>query len=412
MELKRLAGTWSGAFWIGLTALAVLASPGCKRSGVKEARITGKSSDPPVGMPVQWQTGKRYLYRLDVSTSSMVPRRTTGKPIRAETSLGADLAFAFTNAPAGESRLVDLEVLSVQMEMSHDEGTIVSFDSDNKTIPAEENPLVDRLQRLVGLRMRFQLSPDNKVTRVDGMKELNDRMTTGGNTVRGVGAEVLRRFFNQQFFRDLLEMGMFHKDPVRIGETWKETRQGNAGWWGTTAPLELTYKFRGWQRRDGTNCARTDFTGSFKPTGPPGPGPGPGPGSNQPPARVARGGPPSPEEGTLVGQTWYNPDLAVGVEMAYDQSMIKRSAQANRPNMIRRPPNQGGTNAPGQMNLRNPQPGPGGGTNPPPPPPPAPVNVSFSAVTNAPGTNVTASQWHVSFKLLEVETLQPEKAKE
>jgi len=29
--------------------------------------------------------------------------------------------------------------------------------------------------------------------------------------------------------------------------------------------MELTYNFRGWQRREGTNCARLDFTGSFKP---------------------------------------------------------------------------------------------------------------------------------------------------
>jgi hypothetical protein len=418
MELNRLPQMLPRGLWLGLAMSALLSAAACKRSGVREAPITGKSGDPPVGMPVQWQLGKRYLYRLEVSTSSMVPRRTTGKPIRAETTLGADLAFAFTNATTAENRIADMEVLAVQFEMSHDEGTIVSFDSDNKSIPAEENPLVDRLQRLVGLRLRFLVSPDNKVNRVDGLKDLNDRMSTGGNAVRGAGAEVLRRFFNQQFFRDLLEMGMFRKDPSRIGETWKETRQGNGGWWGTGAPLELTYKFRGWQRRDGTNCARTDFTGTFKP----GLAPPPPPGTNQPPGRANRPGPPAAEEGTITGQTWYNPDLALGVEMAYDQSMSKRSSPAGRPNVVRRAANQGTNNPSGQMVFRPP-----GGTNPPPgkpaaprpppdvaPPPDPSMNVSVNVMTNAPGTNVTVttSQWHVSLKLLDVETIQPEKAKE
>jgi hypothetical protein len=42
------------------------------------------------------------------------------------------------------------------------------------------------------------------------------------------------------------------------------------------------------------------------------------------------------------------------------------------------------------------------------------MNVSVNVMTNAPGTNVTVttSQWHVSLKLLDVETIQPEKAKE
>src|SRR5262249_38526762 len=158
------------------------------------------------------------------------------------------------------------------------------------------------LQKLVGLKLRFQLSPENKVTRVDGLKELNDRMQSGGNSVRGMAAEVIRRFFNQQFFRDIIEMGMFPKDPVKIGDKWTEMRQVNMGLYGVGTPIELTYLFRGWQRRDGTNCARIDFTGLLKPGAPPPPR-----GTNQPPGRpmVMRGG--SGEEGTLQGQTWYNP---------------------------------------------------------------------------------------------------------
>ena len=425
------------AVWVALAALV----SGCRRSGVREAPITGKPADPPVGMPVQWQAGQRYLYRLDVSAGSMVPRRTTGKLINAETTLGMDLAFAVTNAATGDNRWVEMAVLALQMETSHDGGVAMTFDSGNRAIFVEDNPLVTRLQRLVGLRLRYQLSPENKVTRVDGLKDLADRMSAGGNSVRGVAADVLRRFFNQQFFRDVIEMGMFPKEPVKIGQTWKETRQGTPGLWGTGAPLELTYKFRGWQRRDGTNCARLEFAGTFKPPGgPPPAGPPPGVSTNQGPGRPAnvRAGAQSTEEGSLTGQTWYNPELAIGVEMAYDQSITKRASAAPRMAAVRRAAVRGGTNQAGRVDVTldpnarppngpppnespaNAPPPDGSPANAPPPngPPPRapgpngpPPTFVMAPGTNTMGTNVppaTTSHWYVSLKLLEVEAAQPQ----
>ena len=125
--------------------------------------------------------------------------------------------------------------------------------------------LSERLQKLVGLKMTFHVSGENKVTRVDGMKDLTDRMS--GSSVRGVAGNVLNRFFNQQFFRDIIEMGLLPRDPIKIKDTWTVSRQVSGGVWGGNAQLDLTYVFRGWQRREATNCIRLEFSGTLKPPG-------------------------------------------------------------------------------------------------------------------------------------------------
>src|SRR5262249_50272961 len=149
------------------------------------------------------------------------------------------------------------------------------------------------------------------------------------------------------------------KDPVKIGDKWTEMRQVNMGLYGVGTPIELTYLFRGWQRRDGTNCARIDFTGLLKPGAPPPPR-----GTNQPPGRpmVMRGG--SGEEGTLQGQTWYNPDLELGVETSYGQTITRRSTTSRFPNPRRvMKTGAGGTNT---VVVTDPSGAPPDGSSPPP----------------------------------------------
>src|SRR2546426_5945805 len=124
-----------------MVLLAGLGPIGCHRSGLKEAPLTGRPTDPPTAMAARWESGRRYLYRVDVSSSAVVPRRNSGTPIRAETTLGQDLAFTISNAPAGGGKVVQMELLALQMETTKDDGVTMTFDSGNKAIFIEESPL-------------------------------------------------------------------------------------------------------------------------------------------------------------------------------------------------------------------------------------------------------------------------------
>jgi hypothetical protein len=401
-----------------LAGLLVLTLVACGRSrAVKEPPITGKPSDPPLTMQPHWESGKRYLYRVDVSTTALIPRRVTGKLMRAETTLGQDLAFSVTNAPGGsDGRVIRMELLTVQMQTARDDGVTMTFDSDNPAIFLEDSALSERLQKLVGLKMTFYVSSENRVTRVDGMRDLTDRMG-GGNSVRGVAGNVLNRFFNQQFYRDIVEMGLLPRDPIKVKDKWTISRQVSGGQWGGSAQLDLDYEFRGWQLRDGTNCARLDFSGTLKPPGAP---------TNAPPGRkmVVRSGS-SMEQGTVSGQCWYNPQLALAVDTVYELSLASQSTSIRRSVPSR---GKGGTNTvvtlEGDMDIEVSPPPPG--APPPPgsasasestPPPPGssgkPVpagmtnfTVDVSAgVTSTTNTTSSSSQWHTNVRLLEIEPL-------
>jgi hypothetical protein len=375
MQVKPNHGSLGVALAVALTGFA------CNRSSVREAPITGKPSDPSVTMQAAWPVGKRCIYRVETITSSDVPRKNTRNIIHAEFTLGQDLAFSVTNAAPDGSREVQMEILSVQMETARDDGVTLSFDSDNKVMQVDENELINRLKRLIGLKLTFQVSPDNKVTRMDGTKEFNNRAPGPGGSLRGVAASALNRQVNPAFYKDIVEMGMLPKNPVKVGETWTVSRQGGPGLWGVNGAVEINYKFSGWQRREGTNCARVDFSGTIKPSTR----------TNQSILRgiAAAAAPPktpSTEEGTINGQSWFDPGLALAVETICDQSFTTKSS-TTRTTRVKVDTN----------NVAAPQIEPL--TNAPPP------------QNSPPGTNVvttttTKSRQHTTVKLLNVLPLE------
>ena len=356
---------------------------GCNRSSVKETPITGKASDPAVTMTARWQDGKRYIFRVESVTSSQVPRKNTAQLIQTETSLAQDLAFSVTNVAPDGSRVLHMEILTVQMETGRDDGVTMSFDSGNKVMQVEDTPLIQQLRKFVGLRLQFRLSPENKVTRVDGMRELSDRQSGGRNSTRGAAAGVIARYFNQQFYRDIVEMGMLPKAPVKIGDTWTIDRPANAGASGNPFPAVFTYTFRGWQKRDGTNCARLDFTGEFKPAALQ---------TNDSAIRkiVRDAARSNLEEGTITGHSWYSPEHTLAIETIYNQSITAKTATGRR---VRTKTT--GTNSIEIVEMES-------DTNAPPP-----VTVPSNSPPPVVTTTTTTSHQSTSIKLLEVEPLQP-----
>ncbi len=306
---------------------------GCKPSGPREAPVTGRRTDAPVSMPATWQEGRRYIFRVDSSTDTEVPRKNTTQLIRSQTAIGQELAFTVTNVAPDGSRLLQMELLSVQFETGRDDDVTLSYDSLNPVLQVEDTPIIQRLRKLIGLKLAFRLSPSNTVTRVDGARDLNDRLSSG-SSVRGVAAQVLARCVNQQFYRDLVEMNFLPRNPVRIGETWNFSRPTNLSPRGGSGLAHFTYTFEGWQQRQGTNCARLEFVADFNsPPAPASTAPAgtnaPGTNSTAPPRRP----PPQKaaiEDGSITGTSWYSPDLTLAIETTFSQSVTTKTAIGRR----------------------------------------------------------------------------------
>jgi hypothetical protein len=376
--------------------LLALALSGCKRDerGGGEP-IRGKSSDPAVAFVGRWDETNAFVYHLESITGTQIPRRNTNGVIQQDTILAKDLRFGVTNVTPEGFRSMKMEIQSVRVETTADQRLTSAFDTENEMLSTEDNAVASRLRRVKGAQLGFRLSPANRVLRVDGTKEFNDRIGTSRN-VKGAAGAVLNKFLNQQFYRDLIEMSFLPTNSVRIGESWTVRMRSLAGLY-TSGAVDLTYTFRGWQEHENTNCARFDFTGNTRPT------------------RSTSNNRTSSEEAEIEGTVWFSPELGVPIEMIVNQSLTRNATSTKIP----RPP--GGTNAGPTMVMKAPR---MRGTNSPPesaPPPNVVVDVEDASEPLPPGapgtTNVlgvpvttsrtTTTKQHLVFTLIEIVPVDP-----
>lgn len=270
---------------------------------VKESPITGKPSDPPVDLAIAWKTGQRYLMSLEMSQSCGYRVRTNTAPM--ETALTQDYAVNVTDATGG-NRNLELEILGFTLETTSAGRIVMNFDS-LKAASSEGNAVAQALGKLVGGRVRYIVSADNKIISSDGVKELAARAgsaTAGTTATRPV--IVARRHFNADGLKQMVELGGPPPGPLRIGTKWTVERDINAGIHGTFR-LVTTNTFAGWQLRDKVNCARINITGTVSATTVTGLS-----------AAASAIGSMKISHGKLTGTSWINPSLGVPVETTFN----------------------------------------------------------------------------------------------
>jgi len=148
-------------------------------------------------------------------------------------------------------------------------------------------------RQLSVVNLRFQLSPDGRVMRADGLNEWIDRAlgiesSTNTNTgpgpgpgprrvaraapVAGRGTSVnstVRNFFNQDLFRQLIEFQFLTGNPVHVSDTWTTSGDTPIGT-RNRVNFDATSTFKGLQMHAGTIAPALNFEG--RSAGPENPG--------------------------------------------------------------------------------------------------------------------------------------------
>jgi len=226
------------------------------------------------------------------------------------------------------------------LDVGSGETTWLRFDSLNKVTP-NEGPGVEQLEKLIGGRIRLLVDATNKVTNVEGVKELAARVEDtagaaaggrrGGRLLGGMLGPILQRIYSAEYFKQILEAGGLPQGAVRIGETWSVQKEIPGQLVGTLL-LNTTNKLRGWQQREGGQCARIEFAGTLATK------------SGQVEG-IPFGGAMKVEGGQISGTSWFSPDLGLPVESAINQSY---NVTGTLPKWGG--PRRGGTNAPVRAN--------------------------------------------------------------
>jgi len=297
-----------------LALLALLGTAGCSRShraaagSGSKGKITGSPSDPPVTFQALWNPSNRYIFRSEITTSAEMPRQGSAKLTPQQSTLGLDYVITVSNVRSNGSRSLELEITSVQFDCTSGDTVLISYDSLNKVVGTDGNPMAERLEKIIGNKITFQLSASNRVSNVRGINEITDTLFTGGTTR---AQTMVRRLFNPQYLRHLVDLIALPVDPVRVQDTWPGQLSISSGPLTGGLNADVTYTFRGWQKRDQRNCALVEFTGALKPR------------AANPSSKAISG---TVENGTVNGQSWFDPELGMVVESASDQTATTKGS--------------------------------------------------------------------------------------
>lgn len=349
MKTNRIAG-WLVVVLCGLALVA-----GCKKSdgttaaAKKDGKITGSPSDPPVAIELKWSPGQRYIMRMESAQSYQLPNMpgmggrgrgaadANNQPL--QNNFAQEYSLTITNA-ADNHRGMEMEILALELLATRGEQEFINYESRN-TVAPRTNPMTDVFDQLIGGKIYFLVAPDNKVVKVEGVKELFDRIdppadpnadagAARGRRGLGGGGAMLRGAYNEDVFRQMIEMAGAPPGAVRVGEHWTTTQTANAPVIGKLT-ITTTNTLRGWQEHEGRKCARVEFTGSV--------------------AFSTNAGPMAAflklEDGSVTGRYWFAPDLGIPVETLLEQELVLTipnfGAQGRRTNDAA---NAASTNAP------------------------------------------------------------------
>jgi len=345
--------------FLASAAIAIIAlTIGCGKatrnsSGAPEPKITGKPSDPPVSLQVNWQPGSRYVMRMEMKENSDAGRgRGQGRGGSQQTSLAHEYAVIVTNAPESGKRGLDVELLSIEVEETMGGRTLLTYDSQNRVVGTGGNPAAEALARMIGGRIRFLVDADNKVLAEQGMNDLLARANQPGtnNTTQGGrfgggggnrgfasggGGIVARQGGALENFKQMLALSVLPQGEFRVGDTWPAQFEITAG---GPRPIVVagTNLFRGWQEHERKKCARIEFTGTVggeQATNSAGSG-------NFRGGRRGGGGMMMLSQGTISGVCWIDPGSGLPTEVSVEQALTRSGAFGGR--------GRQGTNGPAQ----------------------------------------------------------------
>lgn len=324
---------------MGLTTGCVaLLAAACGRnngSAPGDSKVTGKAADAPVKLEASWKPDRRYMWRVEMAQHGEFPGWGRQKRMTNDTIVAQEYAITVTNAPQAGQRGLEMEILALEVQAAMGDMEF-SYDSANRVMDNTGNPIAQTLSNLIGGKVYFLVGPDNKVLKLEGTKELFDRVdgpAGGGRRGGGMGAgALLRRTYSDDYFKEMVELSGLPDKAVRVGDSWPIKRVVNGGLVGDLL-LDTVQIFKGWQTHERRKCARIDFDGTVAASG-----------SN---SLLGMMGRMELENGKIHGTTWVDPSLSLPVETVLDQSMDIKVALPQ--------PGRRGTNAAAQPTNSPPQ---------------------------------------------------------
>lgn len=255
----------------------------------------------PIGMEMKWQAGKKYVMRRETTQTSETKQPNQPKPVKQLVKMAQDFNFSLVKELDNGGWQLQLEFEGLTMEVTAGDRKVFSADSTQNSAQDAKNPVGARLRKMVGARLQYFINANGKVEKMEGYQELVNRVA-GANPQEQAA---FRDLFNENTLKQYGSIGedTTPRRVVKLGDSWAIRLEVPADIGNLNLDLKCTFK--NWEQHADHKCMRIKFTGNFSPKA----------AANTPIVPVKL------EKGTLSGELWFDPDLGMVVEMAFDADM-------------------------------------------------------------------------------------------
>jgi uncharacterized protein DUF6263 len=201
---------------------------------------------------------------------------------------------------------LELEFLSIDMDVSANGKQMMSFDSKGESLDDGVNPTAAMLRSLVGSKFKFLLNASNQVEKIEGVKEMMSRISTK-STAQARG--MIQAMLTEEYFKQMVDHSKYlPPKPVKPGDTWRTQPELTLGPLGSLI-MDLNYTFKTWEMHEKRKCALLEFSGTIK---------------SKEKQTSAKGMNITIENGKCSGKNWFDPELGTIVDSAINQNMTLR----------------------------------------------------------------------------------------
>ena len=260
----------------------------------------------PVELKLKWPpVGERIVVDLETKRNGeyLIP----GQPDPQKEYKTVEKKFGLTvlQATPGGGHEVELEFLSFRDRTALGGKTVLDYDSTQKSSAPRTNSPADLYGKVVGSKIRYFLNTSNEVERMEGVDELEKRLSSG---VSADAFAFSRIQFSEGYLKQMMSGLHCYLPPkaVQPGDTWPFQMEIAMSPLGTVS-MDYTVTFQNWEQHWKRNCARLEFQSTVKTK--------PDPNSNPVGTSV------SSFEGTSSGVSWFDPELGMVIETAANNDM-------------------------------------------------------------------------------------------
>jgi hypothetical protein len=308
-----LLGLTAGFGWTGCNkATASAKNSSANSTSTPDARNAMKATNEPVTLKIKWETGRKYRVQMECMQSWDNTGK-TGASAGSRITMGLthEYAVSVVKEQPGGGRELELELASQKMFYQMGEVPVLNFDSAQKSAEDARNPVAPILRKMVGARVQCFTDGEGRVTKIDGFKELYDRMAGGQRQIRGMIQEMYNETNLKQVFN--FAAAVQPDGPVSIGDAWPIHLEmpDPVG----LMVMDLNCTFKNMEPQAGRPCARLEFQGGITSKS----------ADNQPASAIKI------QDGNVSGRAWFDPDMGMLVNSETEQHMTVQTVAAGRP---------------------------------------------------------------------------------